>query len=299
MTISSIERKARAGLPVLRFMQAYLPLPVAYWLLKRSLANVRLDFDVTREVVSADGVPCEWIIPPDSSTDRALLYLHGGGFVYGLTPPHLQMAAYLAQKMGTHILMVDYRVAPAYPFPAALDDCVTSYRWLLKQGISARNIVVAGDSAGGNLTITSLMKLRDDGDPLPAAAACLSPVTDLSNKTNLGKESKDPLLHPKAVNFYHKAYGAHHDPRNPLISPVFGNWRGLPPLLVHVGEDEILRDDAVRIASLAKAVDVDARLEIYPRMWHVWQFNLSLPQAVQSLDDIAQFLKAHLELVTQ
>ena len=110
---------------------------------------------------------------------------------------------------------------------------------------------------------------------------------------------KDPLLHPKSVQFYNKAYVAHNDPRNPLISPVFGNLRGLPPLLVHAGEDEILRDDAARIASLAKSVDVDVRLEIYPRMWHVWQLNLSLPQAIQSLDDITQFLKVHLGFVTQ
>ena len=297
MTISPIERKIRAGLPVTRFMQAYLPLPVMYWLLKQGMANAQLDSDVQREAVSADGVPCEWIIPTNSSTDQVLLYLHGGGFVFGLTPLHLQMGTYLSRKMNTRILMVDYRVAPAYPFPAALDDCTTAYRWLLKQGISARNIVVAGDSAGGNLTITSLIKLRDNGEPLPAAAACLSPVTDLSNKINLGKEVKDPILHPKAMNLYHKSYGINQDLRNPLISPVFGNLRGLPPLLVHVGEDEVLCEDAVRIASVAKSTDVDVRLEIYPRMWHVWQLNLLLPQATQSLDDIVQFLKEHLEII--
>jgi len=299
MTISSVERKARAGLPIVRFMQAYLPLAVSRWLLKQGMARVRLDADLTREVVSANGVPGEWIIPQNSPTDQALLYLHGGGFVFGITPPHFQMGAYLAKKMGMRILMVNYRVAPDYPFPAALDDCVTAYRWLLKQGISARNIVVAGDSAGGNLTITSLMKLRDDGDPLPAAAACLSPATDLTNKDNQHPEFKDPLLPPKATRFYTKSYVGHNDARDPLISPVFGNLRGLPPLLVHVGEDEILRDDAVRIASLAKSAGVDVRLEIYPRMWHVWQINLTLPQAIQSLDDIAQFLKAHLGTVTQ
>ncbi len=113
MTISPIERKARAGLPVTRFIQAYLPLAVAHWLLKRSMAHLQLDFDVTHEVVSADGVPCEWIIPSNSPADQVLLYLHGGGFVFGLTPPHLQLGAYLAQKMNTRILMVDYRVAPA------------------------------------------------------------------------------------------------------------------------------------------------------------------------------------------
>jgi epsilon-lactone hydrolase len=299
MTISPIERKARAGLPFVRFMQVFLPLKVSRWLLKQGVARVQLDVDVTREAVSADGVPCEWVIPPNSSTDQVLLYLHGGGFVLGLTPLHLQMGAYLAQKMGIRILMVDYRVAPEHPFPAALDDCVTVYRWLLKQGISAGNIVVAGDSAGGNLAITSLMNLRDHGDPLPAAAACLSPITDLANKDNPRPGFKDPLLPPKATNFYTKSYLGHNKPHDPLISPVSGNLRGLPPLLVHAGEDEMLRDDAVRIASLAKSVEVDVRLEIYPRMWHVWQINLTLPQAIQSLDDIAQFLKAHLGSMTR
>jgi acetyl esterase/lipase len=209
------------------------------------------------------------------------------------------MGAYLAQKMGMRILMVDYRLAPDYPFPAALDDCVTAYLWLLKQGILAQNIVVAGDSAGGNLTITMLMKLRDSGNSLPAGAACLSPVTDLTTKDNLRKGFKDPLLPSKSVKFYTQSYVGHNDAHNPLISPVFGNLRGLPPLLVHAGEDEILRDDAVHIASLAKSVDVDVRLEIYPRMWHVWQLYLSLPQAVQSLDDIAQFLRSHIGFYVQ
>lgn len=300
MTPSPIESKIRAGLPFIRFLNAYLPLTVTRWLLKRGVARTRLDADVTQKAVTADAVPCIWLIPQNSSRDQVLIYLHGGGFVYGLTPPHLQMGAYLAKKLGMRILMVDYRLAPDYPFPASLDDCVTTYRWLLKQGISARNIVMAGDSAGGNLTITSLMKLRDSSDPLPAAAACLSPVADFTNKGDLHtKEVKDPLLHPRATSFYNKSYIAHNDPRNPLISPAFGDWHALPPLLVQAGEDEILREDAIRIASLAKAAGVEVQLEIYPRMWHVWQINLALPQAVQSLDEIAQFFRSHLEPITQ
>ncbi|MGD8599388.1 MAG: alpha/beta hydrolase [Anaerolineae bacterium] len=294
VTISSTERKIRAGLPIVRFMQSYIPLRVAHWILKQGMARVLLDADVIREAVSADGVSCEWLIPQNSSTEHVLLYLHGGGFVFGLTPQHLQMGAYLAQKMAMRILMVDYRTAPDFPFPAALDDCVTAYLWLLNQGIGAQNIVVAGDSAGGNLTITMLMKLRDSGNLLPAAAACLSPVTDLTPRDSQRKGFKDPLLSPKMVKFYNQSYVGNNDAHNPLISPVFGDLRGLPPLLVHAGQDEILRDDAMRIASLAESVDVDVRLEIYPRMWHVWQINLTLPQAIQSLDDIAQFLKAHL-----
>jgi epsilon-lactone hydrolase len=200
------------------------------------------------------------------------------------------MVAYLARKLGVRALLVDYRLAPDHPFPAALDDCVTAYRWLLKQGLAARHIVVAGDSAGGNLTLTTLMALRDSGDPLPAAAACLSPVADLTGGDRF-REFHDPLLHPRAARAADRAYVAGNNPRLPLISPVFGDWRGLPPLLIHAGEDEVLRADAVRVEALAREAGVDVRLEIYARMWHVWQINLALPQAVQSLDDIAQFLQ--------
>lgn len=290
-----IERKIRANLPFVRFLQSWMPLPVSTWLLKKSMARVRLGAAVTREAISADGVPCEWIIPKNNLPGQVLLYLHGGGFVFGLTPPHLQMGSHLAQKTAMRILMVDYRLAPSHPFPAALDDCVKAYRWLLKQGFSAQNIAIAGDSAGGNLTITMLMKLRDSGVSLPAAAACLSPVTDFTGKGNRNKAYKDPLLPAKAVRIYSESYVGNKEAHNPLISPVYGDLRGLPPLLVHAGDDEILRDDAVRIVSLAKASGVDVRLEIYAHMWHVWQLYLELPQAVQSLDDIAQFLRSHVE----
>jgi acetyl esterase/lipase len=138
------------------------------------------------------------------------------------------------------------------------------------------------------------MKLRDNGDPLPAAATCLSPVADLSEKGARFEKVRDPLLHPRAAKNYNKAYLAHNDPRHPLISPLFGDWHGLPPLLIHAGEDEVLRDDAVRIKQRAAAAGVDVRLEVYPRMWHVWQLHLAMPQSTQSLDDIAQFLTSHL-----
>jgi epsilon-lactone hydrolase len=294
MTSTSIERQIRALFPVIRFMQAYVPLSVSQWLLRQSITRIRMAADVTREAVSADGVACEWLIPQNSPRDQALLYIHGGGFVFGMTPLHLEMVAYLAQKMGIRTLMVDYRLAPEHPFSAPLDDCVTAYRWLLKQGMTAQNIVVAGDSAGGNLTITTMMKLRENGERLPVAAACLSPVVDLSGQGSSFKGFNDPLLPPRAIRIYNRSYVADNDPHDPLISPVFGDWHGLPPLLIHVGEDEILRVDAVRSEELAKAAGVAVRLEIYPRMWHVWQLYLRLPQAVQSLDDIARFLKSNL-----
>ncbi|MGC9347624.1 MAG: alpha/beta hydrolase [Anaerolineae bacterium] len=293
MTASSIEHRTRAILPIIRLMQTVIPLPLARWLTQQSMTRVQLGAGVNRQAVSADGVPCEWIIPQNNPTDQVLLYLHGGGFIFGLTPLHLKMGAYLARDTSMRVLMVDYHLAPDYPFPAALEDCVTAYRWLLRQGIVARDIAVAGDSAGGNLTITMLMRLRDSGSALPAAAACLSPVTDLTPDHKRREGFRDPLLPDKAVKLYAESYLGHHDAHDPLVSPVFGDLRGLPPLLVHAGEDESLRDDAIRITNLAQSVGVDVRLEIYPRMWHVWQLYLALPQAVQSLDDIAQFLESH------
>jgi epsilon-lactone hydrolase len=295
MSQSSVERRIRAALPVVRLLQVYLPLSMARWGEKRSAERVKLPADIAHDVVSADGVRCEWLIPENRFDNQVLLYLHGGGFVYGLSFLHRRMVAYLAQKMGVRALMVDYRLAPVHAFPAGLDDCVTAYRWLLKEGIPAQNIVVAGDSAGGNLTITTLMKLRDSGDPLPAAAACISPVADLSGQGDLFSEVYDPVLHPRAARFYSRAYVGKNDACNPLISPAFGDWHGLPPLLIHAGEDEVLREDAVRSEALARAAGVDVRLEIYSRMWHVWQLYLSLPQAVKSLEDITRFLKSHLE----
>jgi len=293
MTKPIAERLIRAGFPLARLMQNHVSLAPSNWLMRQSLRLLRLGDDLRRETVSADGVPCVWLIPDGSPVDKVLLYLHGGGFAFGLSSLHLQLGAYFAREMGTRVLFVDYRLAPQHPFPAALDDCAAAYHWLLAQGIPSRGIVVAGDSAGGNLTLTLLMKLRDAGDPLPAAAACLSPVADLSQVKVL-PGYKDPLLPPRAMLRYTAAYVGDHDPRDPLISPAFGRWDGLPPLLIHAGEDEILRDDAIQVRTLARAAGVDVRLEIFPRMFHVWQLYPALPAARQSRAEIAAFLSSHL-----
>lgn len=294
MTISPAERKIRSGFPLIRFMQAYMPLRASRWLLRLSVRRLQLEAGVRRKQVLANGVACQWIIPQGVAEGRVLLYLHGGGFVLGVTHLHIQMVATLAKKMALRALMVDYRLAPEHPYPAALDDCVAAYCWLLKQGVAAQDIVLAGDSAGGNLTLTSLLKLRDRGDPLPAAAACLSPVADFSNSNIPPPGYKDPLIPSRVGEFYKNSYVGQHDVHDPLLSPIYGDLHGLPPLLVHAGEDELLRQDALRITDRAKSAGVEARVEIYPRMWHVWQIYLDLPQALQSLDDIAGFLKAHL-----
>ncbi|TNE51900.1 MAG: alpha/beta hydrolase [Deltaproteobacteria bacterium] len=294
MKQTSEEDKIRRRLSFTRLFQAYIPLSVSRWMIKKGNARVQLDPAIKREMFSANGVPYEWFEPPGGPKEQVLLYLHGGGFVFGVTPPHLEFMGYLAKHIGLPILMVDYRVAPDDPFPAALDDCVAAYQWLLEQNYSARQIVIAGDSAGGNLVITSMMKLRENGIPLPAAAACLSPVGDLAVADDHPERNNDPLLHPKAMKHFRKSYVANKDPRNPLLSPVYGSFAGLPPLLIHAGEDEILRDDALRLHELANEQGVDAQVKIYPRMWHVWQLYLSLPQTEQSIREIADFFILHL-----
>ncbi|MEP7292240.1 MAG: alpha/beta hydrolase [Chloroflexota bacterium] len=291
MLMSLNERRMRRLLPMLRLMLGYLPLPTMRWLQSHRVARLPQGF--RREKIRADGVPCEWLIPPDSPPDTVLLYLHGGGFVYGWTDMHRQMVTQLARLTGMRALAVDYRLAPEFPFPAALDDCTKVFRWLLKQGIAAQKIVIAGDSAGGNLTLTTLLRLRDSGDPLPAAAACLSPATDMTEREEI-RQRYDPLLHPRALRSFRNAYILSRDPRDPLLSPVYADLRGLPPLLIHAGEDEVLCGDCVRLAERAQQAGVPARVEVYPRMWHVWQLNFpSVPQAAQALDDIGRFLKAH------
>lgn len=270
-------------------MQGLLPLSLANRLMKVGTARAKLETGVVREAVSAEGVPCEWLIPPNSRMDKVLLYFHGGGFIFGQTPLHLEMGAYLAKKLGVRILMVDYPTAPSQPYPAALIACSRAYLWLLGQGISAGDIIVAGDSAGGNLAIATLLKLLGENHPLPAAAVCLSPVTDLTPEAHRHEGIRDLLLSPKAMKRYNQAYLAGNDPHNPLISPVLGDLRGLPPMLIFAGDEEILREDTIHFAEQAEAAGVNIRLEIYPRMWHVWQLFLSLPEATQSLDDMAKF----------
>jgi acetyl esterase/lipase len=295
MTTSEIEQKIRRYLPVVRFAQAYIPTGLSNRIIASSTRRVQLPEDIEHKTIRVADVPCVWLVPQNSPTDQALLYLHGGAFMFGLSSLHIEMLAHLANAMNSRVLAVDYRLAPKYSYPAALDDCIAVYRWLLAEGFAAEEIAIAGDSAGGNLTLTSLLRLRDSGDPLPAAAACLSPVADLTGAGRQMPIDHDPLLHPRMMRKANRSYIGQDDARNPLISPIFGDWHGLPPLLIHAGEDEILRDDAIRCEKKAKEAGVDVRLEIYPHMWHVWQLFPELPEAERSLADIGQFLKSHLD----
>ena len=250
---------------------------------------------VSLSQVRLDGVPAEWVYPANVSPQSIILYLHGGGWTLGWTNIGRRMLAYICQAGRSRGLAVDYWLAPEYPFPAALEDCLTAYRWLLRNGISPKNIVLAGDSAGGNLVLTSLLALRDAGQPLPAAAVCISAVTDLACTGETFQTKKDPGLTTSFVSTMIKHYIGSQDPLQPLISPLYGNLAGLPPLLMQAGEDEILLSDSIRLAERAREAGVDVRLVIWPKMWHVWHtFVPILPEADKAVKEIGAFIQEQL-----
>lgn len=254
----------------------------------------RLPRGLSANTIDADGLLLEWIIPSKSPAQPVILYLHGGGWTLGWYNGHRRMTAYICQAAGCRALAVDYRLAPESPFPCALDDCVKAYRWLLQSGVAPNQIVIAGDSAGGNLTLATLMSLRAAGDPLPAAAVCISPLTDLAFTGDSFNSRKDALLSARFAQTMARHYAGSLDPRLPLISPHYGDLSGLPPMLIHVGGDEILLSDAVRLAEHARAAAVDVRLVIWPGMWHVWHtFVPYLPQAQQAVNAIGAFVREH------
>jgi acetyl esterase/lipase len=253
----------------------------------------RLPKGTTAMPVTAGGVPAEWITPSTVTSDTVILYLHGGGWILGWYNSHRWMVAHICEAASCKALAVDYRLAPEYPFPAALDDCVAAYRWLVESGASPSQIVIVGDSAGGNLALATLMVLRDAGDALPAAAVCLSPMTDLvGTGDSFTRQRRDALLGAEGALAMARAYHAENDPRLPLISPHYGDFAGLPPLLIQVGADEILLDDSLRLAEKATAAGVSVEMVVWPGMWHVWQTLVPyLPEAKEAVDGIGEFVR--------
>jgi acetyl esterase/lipase len=252
--------------------------------------------DVTREAVSA-GVPAEWIRAGQAPTDAALLYLHGGGYAIGSINTHRALVAELARAAGVAALAIDYRLAPEAPFPAAVDDATAAYRWLLARGLAPARLAIAGDSAGGGLTIATLVALRDAGLPLPAAAVCFSPWVDLEGlgQSMTERADRDPLIQKEGMLQFAAAYLGGKDPRTPLAAPLYADLTGLPPLLIQVGEEETLYDDAVRLAERARKSGVDVTLEPWAEMIHVWQlFAPVLPEGREALAAAGRFIAARL-----
>jgi len=254
--------------------------------------------DGTRCVpVVAGGVPAEWVTGPGRTDGGTLLYLHGGSYVLGSVVTHRALVARLAAACEATGLLVDYRLAPEHQFPAAVDDACEAYRWLLARGIDAGRIVIAGDSAGGGLAAATLVALRDAGARLPAAAVLLSPWVDLegTGESLATNADADPMIDRDGLLRAAAAYLGGADPSTPLAAPLHADLRALPPILIQVGEQEALLDDAVRFAARAHAAGVDVRLERWAEMIHVWQaFAPLLPEAEAALEQVGEFVRAQL-----
>jgi len=250
--------------------------------------------DITTTRVAAAGVDCVWLDAPSGDPARVVVYFHGGGYQLGSVRSHGDLMARIAAAARCRVLGVNYRLAPEARFPAALDDALAVYEWLLTQGLSPRHIAVAGDSAGGGLAAATLLALRDRGRPLPAAAVLLSAWTDLTaaGASYATRAAADPMHQRPMILATARAYlGPDADARDPRASPVFGALHGLPPLLLQVGDRETVLDDSVGFADKARAAGVSVQLEVYPRMIHVFQqFPELLPEARAAIAAIGQFL---------
>jgi acetyl esterase/lipase len=251
------------------------------------------------ESVDVDDIPAEWISPPEANAERVLLYLHGGGYIIGSLKSHRDLVARLSSAAGVRSLLIDYRLAPEHVFPAAIDDALTAYRWLLASGTKPEHIILAGDSAGGGLTLALLQTLRDKHVPMPAGAVLLSPWTDLVGtvESRTTREAVDLIFTAKAINSLSSLYAGNEDTNNPLISPINADLRGFPPLLIEVGCDEVLLDDSLQVAEHARAANVPVELTVWDDMWHVFQqFSYVLPEGQQSLENMGRFIRRQTNL---
>jgi monoterpene epsilon-lactone hydrolase len=244
----------------------------------------------------ADGVAAEWIIPSGIASNHVILYLHGGAFVMGLNNMHRAFAARLAAASGAQALLIEYRLAPEFPFPAALDDALATYRWLLRRKRSSQHIVIAGSSAGGNLALATMLALRDVEEPLPAAAICLSPVTDMEQKGESfrTRAEADPMLTRRFLKPLLDAYIGKHDPRMPLLSPILADLHRLPPMQILVGTNEILLSDSTVLAKRALEAGISVALEVGEGMWHGWPLVPVLPEARAAIKKMGRFARQHL-----
>ena len=259
--------------------------------------QIQIPKGIQWERVFPEGVASEWIVPPNAHQDSVLLFLHGGGGVLGLYNFDRLLASHITLACDIRALMPNYRLAPEYPFPSGLNDCVAVYSWLLSQNYLPQRIVIAGDSMGGMLTICVLLALHQKDLPLPRAAVCISPNTDPTcrGKTMHTNAFKDAGLSPKFARTLMRLYVNDHDLNDPLLAPLGADLNILPPILIQAGGDEILLDDAVRFAERAKAAGTNAMLEIWPHMWHVWHTCYpAIPEAGQAIEHISQFVQNQL-----
>jgi monoterpene epsilon-lactone hydrolase len=251
--------------------------------------------DVLVTEVVAGEVPAHWLDSPGAATGKVLLFLHGGGYELGSLRSDGELAARLGRACRMRVLFPEYRLAPEHPFPAAIDDVLAAWRWLrADQDLSARSIAIAGDSAGGGLSVALLVALRDTGQALPAAAVLMSPTVDLTSSGASMSErvDQDPISTPALLRQLSSDYLAGADPKTPLASPLFASLAGLPPMLVQVGTADLLLSDSERLATAAADAGVDITLQIGEGLPHVYQSALGTPEAAEATEQIGTFLRA-------
>ncbi|HEV2189226.1 MAG TPA: alpha/beta hydrolase [Stellaceae bacterium] len=251
--------------------------------------------DVKVEKISANGVAAEWTSTPGVARDAAILYAHGGGYLFGSLDSHRHLVAELGRAANTVALALDYRLAPEHPFPAPVEDAVAAYRFLLAQGFKPKRIAIAGDSAGGGLVVAAMVAIREAGLAQPGCGWCLSPWIDMEalGGSMESKAAADPMVQKAGILDIAKAYLAGADPRSPLAAPLYADLAGIAPLLIQVGAAETLLDDAIRLAQRAGAADVRVDLQVWPEMIHVWPlFWPELATGKRALDNAGGWIKA-------
>jgi epsilon-lactone hydrolase len=242
----------------------------------------------------ADGVPAEWIVPSGTPGDRTILFLHGGSYTTGSISSYRSLAANIALAAGARTLIIDYRLAPEHPFPAAVEDGATAYRWIIKDQAEPGKVIIAGDSSGGSLALALAVYLRDKGDPLPAGLVSIAPMTDLlmTGDTWSSNAKSDVVIYPHKERAFARMYLGGADAKNPYASPLYADLRGLPPIFIQVGAPEVLLSDSTRLAQRAREAGVEIMVEQWEGMQHDWHFTASfVPEGREAIARIGEFIK--------
>jgi epsilon-lactone hydrolase len=293
---------AQSEIDAIRALLSSKPRPVGWQERRHRIEEVGSAWPVASDVkldeVDIGELRGEWSIAPGSDASRVLLYFHGGGYCSGSILSHRRLVTEAGRAAKTRTLAIEYRLAPEHPFPAALDDALSAWRFLGKQGIAPEHIVVGGDSAGGGLTLALINRLHDAGEPLPGCAWLISPWTDLtlSGSTLATKDAVDPIIHRAYLAELVEAYlPPHLDRKDPRVSPLYADLAGLPPILIQVGACETLLDDSTRLAAAAGSADVAVTLEIWPEMIHAFpMWNAHLGPGREALTNAGEFFRRHL-----
>ncbi len=247
------------------------------------------------ETISYGTWSAERLTANNSESGRLIIYFHGGGFLFGSSQSHRTITSHLVLASGSEVLSVDYRLAPENPAPAAHDDCFSAYRWALEQGFQAGRIALVGDSAGGNIALSTALRARDEGLPIPGCVAMMSPALDFAaDGESHHVQQQPPLLTREVMDVFNSVYVQDGDLRSPSVTPLYSDLSGLPPCLIHVGDWELLRDDSITISQRLQDAGVKTELKVWPGMVHCWQlFAPMLDEGMQSLEEIAVFIRSH------